>query len=299
MVQDFSFLFAASSTVIGGRFNPLAVIFYEDISDWNVSGATNMEGMFYAASSFNQPIGAWDVSSVTRLEYMFADAISFNQPIGAWDVSSVTNVRQTPHRLDYMFHQATAFRQNLCPWARKLPEALNVMEMLAYTSCPNPHGPNPYGTCDAVLENFCFDCQPDNTTAEVQEAACLSSLPNDLDGWTMVSNPPSPTTAPTIWTHHRLYLRQPTFSAGLTILPISGMRFSLLPATDPSGRRQTTRILRAVGSRGLPIPNLRHASVVQNPWLPAAFLIAGAPHPRTPGFPLPMATTMMAAELVS
>jgi hypothetical protein len=40
MIQDFSFLFAVNSTVIGGRFNPLVAIFNEeDISDWNVLGA--------------------------------------------------------------------------------------------------------------------------------------------------------------------------------------------------------------------------------------------------------------------
>jgi surface protein len=228
--------------------------------------------MFYRATSFNQPLADWDVSSVTRLEYIFAWVISFNQPIGAWGVSSVTNVRKNTHTLDYyMFHHATAFRQNMCPWARKLPEALSVMEMFSYTSCPNPHGPNPYGTCAAVLENFCFDYQPDNTTAEVQEAACLSRLPNDLDGWTMVAHMSGVDGKAflgdtNLESTNKSCLRQPTFSAGLTILPISGMRFSLSPATDPSGPRQTTRISRAVGIMwGLPIRNLRHASVVQNP----------------------------------
>jgi hypothetical protein len=51
----------------------------------------------------------------------------------------------------YMFHSAFAFQQNMCPsWARKLPEALNALEMFTETSCPNPYGPA------AVLE-FCFD----------------------------------------------------------------------------------------------------------------------------------------------
>jgi hypothetical protein len=263
MIQDFSYIFAASSTVgirfssnLGARFNPLAVNFNEDISDWNVSGATTMEGMFYAASSFNQPIGAWDVSSVRSMAFMMTNATSFNQPlvdwnmssvtdmtemfhlassfdqpIGAWDVSSVqvmgamfreagsfdqplvdwdvsrvntmyamfflaSSFNQTIGAWDvsnvtdiqYMFQNATAFQQNLCPWARKLPEAVNVLGMFVETSCPNPYGPNPYGTCAAVLENFCFDCQSGNTTAEVQEASCLDSLPNDLDGWTMVAH---------------------------------------------------------------------------------------------------------------
>ena len=45
--------------------------FNEDISSWDVSNVTNMEDMFYSASSFNQPLEKWDVSNVTNMEYMF------------------------------------------------------------------------------------------------------------------------------------------------------------------------------------------------------------------------------------
>jgi hypothetical protein len=49
MIQGFSYNFAASSDV-DTRFGRLAVNFNEEISDWNVSGATNMEGSFVLSS---------------------------------------------------------------------------------------------------------------------------------------------------------------------------------------------------------------------------------------------------------
>jgi hypothetical protein len=141
-----------------------------------------MAYMMGGASSFNQPLADWDVSSVIDMNSMFSFAAAFNQPLADWDVSSATDVR-------YMFSRAFVFQQNICPWASKLPEAVNALEMFTDTSCPNPYGPIPSGTCAAVLESFCFDCQSVNTAVELEEAAaCLSSLPNDLDGWTMVAH---------------------------------------------------------------------------------------------------------------
>jgi surface protein len=48
-----------------------------------VSNVTNMESMFFNASSFNQDISSWDVSSVTDMSRMFKNARAFNQDIGS------------------------------------------------------------------------------------------------------------------------------------------------------------------------------------------------------------------------
>ena len=45
--------------------------FNDDISRWDVSNVTNMNRMFYGATSFNQPLNNWDVSNVEWMLYMF------------------------------------------------------------------------------------------------------------------------------------------------------------------------------------------------------------------------------------
>jgi len=82
--------------------------FDENISSWDVSNVTNMREMFYGASAFNQSIGDWNVSTVTVMKDMFHGASTFNQSIGDWNVSSVTN-------LSWMF-QNTGFNQPIGNW---------------------------------------------------------------------------------------------------------------------------------------------------------------------------------------
>ncbi|MHA1354420.1 MAG: BspA family leucine-rich repeat surface protein, partial [Candidatus Heimdallarchaeota archaeon] len=62
------------------------------MNEWDVSSVTNMAGMFYYASTFNQNIGNWDVSSVTAMGWMFYYASAFNQDIGNWNVSNVSQM---------------------------------------------------------------------------------------------------------------------------------------------------------------------------------------------------------------
>ena len=113
------------------------------ISDWDVSGVIDMEGLFYMLP-FNQPIGNWDVSSVTTMRSMFIGATSFNQPIGNWDVSSVTDMAsmfdKTPFNQDignwdvssvadmmWMFHGADAFNQDIGNWDVSSVENMEAM----------------------------------------------------------------------------------------------------------------------------------------------------------------------------
>ena len=51
------------------------------IRDWDVSGVTNMGGVFSDASTFNQDLSKWDVSAVTYMGFMFYEAGAFNRKL--------------------------------------------------------------------------------------------------------------------------------------------------------------------------------------------------------------------------
>ena len=114
---------AVEDYIAGGGYGK-----YEDDSDyagcgligtWDVSGVTNMAGLFYQKAQFNEDISGWDVSNVTsmggatawdgRSLGMFRDASAFNQDISGWNVSSVTNMHE-------MFWKAFDFNQNISRW---------------------------------------------------------------------------------------------------------------------------------------------------------------------------------------
>jgi hypothetical protein len=63
-----------------------------NIGTWSTSSVMNMSGMFYQATSFNQPIGNWSTSAVTNMQYMFGGATAFNQPIGNWTLNAAVNL---------------------------------------------------------------------------------------------------------------------------------------------------------------------------------------------------------------
>ena len=66
------------------------------ISNWNISGVTNMSGMFAGCLSLTDisPISNWDVSGVTNMSGMFSncDSLTAVPPISGWDVSGVTDM---------------------------------------------------------------------------------------------------------------------------------------------------------------------------------------------------------------
>ena len=104
----------------------------EDLTKISTSRITDMEGMFYAAESFNQDIGSWDVSNVTDMNDMFYLAESFNQDIGSWDVSNVTD-------MSYMFFQSV-FNQNLNSWdVENVTECINFSQLNFNWTLPKPN----------------------------------------------------------------------------------------------------------------------------------------------------------------
>ena len=64
--------------------------FNSNISFWDVSNVTNMDGMFYNADTFNQDISNWNTTKVDNMGSMFKNASSFNQNISNWCVSNIT-----------------------------------------------------------------------------------------------------------------------------------------------------------------------------------------------------------------
>lgn len=104
---------------IQGMFYGCKIMTYpnSNIGDWDVSNITNMDWMFYKASNFNKNISNWNVGKVTNMANMFAGAAKFNQPLNSWNVSKVNTMA-------YMFAEATAFNQPLNNWV-----VSNVLDM--------------------------------------------------------------------------------------------------------------------------------------------------------------------------
>ena len=66
------------------------ICFNQNISSWDVSNVTNMNGMFTFQGCFNQNISSWDVSNVTDMSSMFFGADGFSHDISQWPVPNVT-----------------------------------------------------------------------------------------------------------------------------------------------------------------------------------------------------------------
>ena len=103
-------------TNMTGMFNGSSA-FDGNLSSWDVSGATNMSGMFWGAAAFDGDISSWNVSSVTDMDSMFSYASDFDGDITGWNVSSVTD-------MGFMFLFADAFDQDISGW-----DVSNVTDM--------------------------------------------------------------------------------------------------------------------------------------------------------------------------
>eukprot|EP01043_Picozoa_sp_COSAG02_P057691 COSAG02_NODE_7048_length_3211_cov_6.545951_1_plen_921_part_01 len=102
--------------------SPDAAAKYGPVSSWDVSGVTDMAGLFEGMTAFNQPLGEWRVDQVTDMSSMFWGAAAFNQPLGEWRVDQVTN-------MGCMFRGAAAFNQPLGEW--RVDQVTNMSSMLS------------------------------------------------------------------------------------------------------------------------------------------------------------------------
>jgi len=97
--------------------------FNTNLSSWNTSAVTDMNGMFQNATAFSSDLSSWNVSNVTNMSYMFAGT-RVNFPISGWNTSKVTT-------MSGMFLEASLFNQNL---ASLNISAINDMTSMLYLS---------------------------------------------------------------------------------------------------------------------------------------------------------------------
>ena len=105
--NDISHYDTSNVTNMEGMFS--ASVFNQPIANFDTSNVTNMKSMFEGVATFNQDISSWDVSNVTSMNNMFAGALTFNQDLTSWDVSNVTDMSS-------MFYRATSFNSDISNW---------------------------------------------------------------------------------------------------------------------------------------------------------------------------------------
>jgi surface protein len=147
-----------------------ATTFNQPIGSWDTSSVTHMGYMFRNASAFNQPIGSWNTSNVTDMIGMFLNASVFNQPIGSWDTSKVT-------RMYAMFYYASAFNQNIGSWDTS--SVTDMSGMFTGTAAFN----QPIGS---------WDTSKVTTMSEMFYSASVFN--QNISGWNVASVLPKPPT---------------------------------------------------------------------------------------------------------
>ncbi|ACU78792.1 BspA family leucine-rich repeat surface protein [Mycoplasma mycoides] len=106
----------------------LAKSFNQDLSSWDVSNVTNFKNMFLGAEEYNNNNKSlkWEskVKKATNMQGMFNKAYSFNQNISDWDISNVTDMSR-------MFENASSFNNGEKPldWGHKLKNIKNMSNM--------------------------------------------------------------------------------------------------------------------------------------------------------------------------
>ena len=90
-IYDLNFIDTSKITDMSWLFKYISCNF--NISNWDVSNAKDMTGMFYCCKFFDCDLSNWDVSNVTNMNHMFFSCVNFDiKCFESWDVSNVTDM---------------------------------------------------------------------------------------------------------------------------------------------------------------------------------------------------------------
>tara|TARA_R110000772_G_scaffold20466_5_gene56864 strand:+ start:26713 stop:27732 length:1020 start_codon:yes stop_codon:yes gene_type:complete len=83
-----------TTTDIGGLFNGNFAVGDMDLTNWNVSSVTDMDGVWYNRDAVTLNLTGWDTSNVTNMDFMFGQMQRLTTVIGIndLDVSNVTTM---------------------------------------------------------------------------------------------------------------------------------------------------------------------------------------------------------------
>jgi len=138
------------------------------------SAVTNMEYMFYGASSANPDVSNWDVSSVANMVFMFNGASSANPDVSNWDVSSVANMYG-------MFYGASVANPDVSNW--NVSSVINMSYMFYNAGLSNTN-------YDKLLSAWSLQTLQLNVpfhagTAKYTETAARAVLTSSPNNWTI------------------------------------------------------------------------------------------------------------------
>lgn len=171
-------------TNMSGMFHQ-AVLFNQSLNSWNTANVTTMASMFESAATFNGNITSWNTGSVTTMYRMFGDIAllgsAFNQSIGSWNTSLVTT-------MENMFYKAFAFNQDISGW-----NVSNVTNLIGFMESKTS---SDYSTAnyDALLNGWSLQTLQPSVTAKfgtiqytiVVASAARTILTTAPNNWTII-----------------------------------------------------------------------------------------------------------------